>query len=120
MENTKKIAEKVEDVLLDLGIAPNIKGFDYLRDATVLAISNSDSAKSMTKFVYPEIAKRHTASASKVERAMRHAVELIYSRNDPEYIAKYVGYWGSPDKGKATNGEFISSLALKIKRTIGM
>lgn len=119
MENSANaIKRKTEDILLNLGIAPNILGFGYICDGVDLAITNPVVMRHLCKVLYPEIAKKNATTSARVERGIRHAIDLIYSRADLDELYKTVGFFGSYDKGKATAGEFISAVALKVKRSI--
>ena len=107
--------ERIEDKLLALGIKPNLYGFRYLVDAVEIW-QESGGVPSITKDIYPEIAAKHGATGSRVERAIRNAIESAYDSCDYEDIATLLGTKANMNKGELTNGEFIATLALKVAR----
>lgn len=109
---------KITDSLIRLGVPAHILGFDYLREAISLVICDRSYIQSLTTRLYPEIAKKFDSTPSRVERAMRHAVEVAFDRGDPEIISNYFSYSINKNKGKATNGEFIATVADRLKMEI--
>ena len=109
---------KITDSLISLGVPAHILGFDYLREAISLVICDRSYIQSLTTRLYPEIAKKFDSTPSRVERAMRHAVEVAFDRGDPEIISNYFSYSINKNKGKATNGEFIATVADRLKMKI--
>ena len=99
----------------------HIKGYQYLREAILIAVEDMDVINAVTKVLYPEIAKRFGTTASRVERAIRHAIEVAWDRGDIETLQKYFGYTVNSAKGKPTNSEFIAMIAdrlqLQLKRS---
>ena len=93
----------------------HIKGYQYLREAILIAVADMDVINAVTKVLYPEVAKRFNTTASRVERAIRHAIEVAWDRGDLETLQKYVGYTVSNVKGKPTNSEFIAMIADRLQ-----
>ncbi len=101
-------------MLHELGIPAHIKGYQYLRDAISMAVKDQEMMTSVTKILYPTIAKMHQTTASRVERAIRHAIEVAWGRGKMETIDEVFGYTVSTGKGKPTNSEFIALISDKI------
>ena len=104
----------VTDVIHEIGVPAHIKGYQYLREAIMIAVSDMDVINAVTKVLYPEVAKRFNTTASRVERAIRHAIEVAWDRGDLETLQKYFGYTVSNSKGKPTNSEFIAMIADRL------
>lgn len=102
-------------MLHEVGIPAHIKGYQYLRDGIVIAVKEEDSQISVTKVLYPEIAKKHQTTPSRVERAIRHAIEVAWGRGKLETINNIFGYTINTGKGKPTNSEFIALVSDKIR-----
>ena len=96
-------------------IRDSIKGYQYLREAILIAVADMDVINAVTKVLYPEVAKRFNTTASRVERAIRHAIEVAWDRGDLETLQKYFGYTVSNVKGKPTNSEFIAMIADRLQ-----
>lgn len=105
MENTKV---KISKVLKDLGISPSLRGFDYLKEAIERTMADRTLLRKVTSRLYPNIAEKFDTTGSRVERAMRHAIECGIGRGDLQLMEAVFGYVISPEKGKATNSEFIA------------
>ena len=101
----------VTDIIHEIGVPAHIKGYQYLREAIILTIKDMDVINAVTKVLYPEVAKRFSTTPSRVERAIRHAIEVAWDRGDIEVLQKYFGYTVSNIKGKPTNSEFIAMIA---------
>ena len=101
----------VTDIIHEIGVPAHIKGYQYLREAIILTIKDMDIINAVTKVLYPEVAKRFSTTPSRVERAIRHAIEVAWDRGDIEVLQKYFGYTVSNIKGKPTNSEFIAMIA---------
>ena len=101
-------------MLHELGIPAHIKGYQYLRDAITMTVKDQEMMNSVTKILYPTIAKRHRTTSSRVERAIRHAIEVAWGRGKMETIDQVFGYTVSTGKGKPTNSEFIALIADQI------
>ena len=93
----------------------HIKGYHYLREAVILAIKNVDIINAVTKQLYPTVAKKHDTTSSRVERAIRHAIEVAWDRGDIDTLNSYFGYTINPGRGKPTNSEFIAMIADKLR-----
>lgn len=110
----------VEDVILamltELGTPAHIKGHRYIITGLTLLVDNPDAADAITKELYPFIAKQHNTTPSRVERAVRHAVEVTWDRGDLDVLGRYFGNTVRLDKGKPTNSEFMAQLAVLIRQ----
>ena len=105
----------VTNVIHEIGVPAHIKGYQYLREAIMIAVDDMDVINAVTKVLYPEVAKRFGTTASRVERAIRHAIEVAWDRGDLETLQKYFGYTVSNSKGKPTNSEFIALIADRLQ-----
>ena len=120
LENSQQYIERnlesdVTEIIHDIGIPAHIKGYQFLRDAIMLSIQDMDMLNSITKVLYPTIAKKNNTTASRVERAIRHAIEVAWTRGEIETIDRLFGYTVNKGKGKPTNSEFIALIADKIR-----
>ncbi len=104
----------ITSIIHEIGVPAHIKGYQYLREAISLAVEDMDIINAVTKALYPAVAKRFNTTASRVERAIRHAIEVAWDRGDLETLQKYFGYTVSNIKGKPTNSEFIALIADRI------
>ena len=104
----------VTSVIHEIGVPAHIKGYQYLREAIMIAVDDMDVINAVTKVLYPEVAKRFSTTPSRVERAIRHAIEVAWDRGDLETLQKYFGYTVSNSKGKPTNSEFIAMIADRL------
>ena len=104
----------------EIGVPAHIKGYQYLRDAIILSVNDMEMLNSITKILYPTVAKKNQTTSSRVERAIRHAIEVAWSRGKLDTLEALFGYTVSNGKGKPTNSEFIALVAdtirLKSKR----
>ncbi len=105
----------VTNIIHEVGVPAHIKGYQYLRDAIIMSVNDMEMLNSITKILYPTIAKRHQTTPSRVERAIRHAIEVAWSRGKMDTIDELFGYTVSGGKGKPTNSEFIALIADKIR-----
>lgn len=109
----------ITKMLHELGIPAHIKGYQYLRDAISMVVRDREMMEAVTKILYPEIAKKNYTSSSRVERAIRHAIEVAWDRGDVDTLNSYFGYTIQNNRGKPTNSEFIAMIAdnlrLKLK-----
>lgn len=105
----------VTNVIHEIGVSAHIKGYQYLRDAIMMSVNDSEVLNSITKVLYPTIAKKHKTTPSRVERAIRHAIEVAWSRGKMDTIDELFGYTVSYGKGKPTNSEFVALIADKIR-----
>lgn len=119
-EGGQTLEAKVTAIIHEIGVPAHIKGYQYLREAIMIAVENMDVINAVTKVLYPEVAKRYGTTASRVERAIRHAIEVAWDRGDLETLQKYFGYTVSTAKGKPTNSEFIAMIAdqLQLQRKV--
>ncbi len=111
---TNQIEEKITNIFITVGIPAHIKGYQFLREAIKLAIANPEIINSITKKLYPTIAEKYDTSASKVERAIRHAIEVAWNRGKIENINNLFGIKVYSSNEKPTNGEFIALVADKM------
>ena len=109
------IDEKLASLFLTIGIPAHIKGYQFLRTAVKMVVDNPDMINRITKELYPSIGKCYNTSASKVERAIRHAIEVAWDRGDLDTLQRFFGYTVSNTKGKPTNSEFIALIADKLQ-----
>jgi two-component system response regulator (stage 0 sporulation protein A) len=109
----------VTKIIHQIGVPAHIKGYQYLRTAILMTISDSEIINSVTKILYPSVAKKYSTTTSRVERAIRHAIEVAWDRGDVDVLNSYFGYTIHNSRGKPTNSEFIAmiadSLRLKFK-----
>ena len=105
----------VTNMIHEIGVPAHIKGYQYLRDSITMAVEDMDILNSITKQLYPSIAKLHKTTPSRVERAIRHAIEVAWSRGKMDTIDELFGYTVSAGKGKPTNSEFIALISDKIR-----
>ena len=105
----------VTKTIHSVGVPANIKGYQYLRDAIIMSIKDTELINAVTKQLYPRVANRHNTSPSRVERAIRHAIEVACIRGNEEELYKLFGYTVSNNKGKPTNSEFIAMIADKLR-----
>lgn len=108
----------VSEILHRLGVGANLKGYQFLRTAIVMAILDESILGRITKELYPSVAKRHSTTASRVERSMRHAIENAWDRGDIEALEHYFGYIVRSQRGKPTNSEFIAVISDRIRLKI--
>ena len=106
---------QVTNIMHQIGVPAHITGYHFLRAAICIAIKDDNKLTSVTKVLYPEVAKQFQTSASRVERAMRHAVEVAWDRGDVDVLTSFFGYTVNSTKGKPTNSEFISLIADHIR-----
>lgn len=109
------LTQYVTDLIHEIGVPAHIKGYHFLREAIIGAVNDPTMVESMTKVLYPTIARTFCTTPSRVERAIRHAIEVAWDRGDLDIIQKHFGYTISISKGKPTNSEFIALLADKIR-----
>lgn len=116
-EEPKKpdLTRKVTEMIHHIGVPAHIKGYNYLREAIILVVNDKLLIEAVTKSLYPQVAKTFQTTPSRVERAIRHAIEVAWDRGDIEVIQNYFGYTVSLTKGKPTNSEFIALVADKIR-----
>ena len=106
---------EITSIIHEIGVPAHIKGYMYLREAITMVVNDMELLSAVTKELYPSIAKRYNTTASRVERAIRHAIEVAWGRGQIEAITKLFGYTVHTDKGKPTNSEFIAIIADKLR-----
>ena len=114
-EDKTSIESMVTNIIHEIGVPAHIKGYQYLRESIMIAVDDMEVINAVTKVLYPEVAKRFGTTASRVERAIRHAIEVAWDRGDLETLQKYFGYTVSNAKGKPTNSEFIAMIADRLQ-----
>ena len=109
------LEQDVTDMIHEIGVPAHIKGYQYLREAIMMAVEDIDMLNSITKVLYPTIAKKYQTTPSRVERAIRHAIEVAWSRGRMETLDALFSYTINTGKGKPTNSEFIALIADRIR-----
>ncbi len=109
------LEQDVTNMIHDIGVPAHIKGYQYLREAIMMSVNDPTMISSITKLLYPTIAKKFQTTPSRVERAIRHAIEVAWSRGKMETLDNLFGYTINTGKGKPTNSEFIALIADKIR-----
>ena len=113
--NSIPLEVRVTNIIHDVGVPAHIKGYQYIREAILLAVENEEIINSITKVLYPSLAKKYQTTPSRVERAIRHAIEVAWNRGQIEIHDKIFGYTVNSNKGKPTNSEFIAMIADKLR-----
>ena len=113
--NNSDLEVLVSEIMHQIGVPAHIKGYQYLREAIILSINDTEMMNSVTKVLYPTVAKRFSTTSSRVERAIRHAIEVAWDRGDLDTLQRFFGYTVSNTKGKPTNSEFIALIADKLQ-----
>lgn len=111
----RNLEADVTEIIHEIGVPAHIKGYQYLRDAIVMSVNDMDMLNSITKILYPTIAKKYQTTSSRVERAIRHAIEVAWSRGKMDTIDEMFGYTIHNGKGKPTNSEFIALITDRIR-----
>ena len=109
------IEVKVTDILHQIGVPAHIKGYHYLRDSIIMSVEHPEIINAVTKQLYPSVAKKYDTTSSRVERAIRHAIEVAWDRGDVDVLNSYFGYTIHISRGKPTNSEFIAMIADKLR-----
>lgn len=120
-EDSKQLEIEITNIIHEIGVPAHIKGYHYLRDAIIMVVEDIELLGAVTKELYPAIAQSNKTTPSRVERAIRHAIEVAWNRGRMETINNLFGYTVQMDKGKPTNSEFIAIIAdkLRIERKVG-
>ncbi|MDE7199470.1 MAG: sporulation transcription factor Spo0A [Lachnospiraceae bacterium] len=113
--DSRDLEKDVTDMIHEIGVPAHIKGYQYLREAIMMSVEDVEMLGSITKILYPTIAKKYQTTPSRVERAIRHAIEVAWSRGRMETLDALFGYTINTGKGKPTNSEFIALIADKIR-----
>ncbi len=109
------IETMVTGIIHEIGVPAHIKGYQYLREAIIIAVNDMDVINAITKVLYPQVAKTFQTTPSRVERAIRHAIEVAWDRGDLDTLQRFFGYTVNSTKGKPTNSEFIALIADKLQ-----
>ena len=118
VEETKQkigLERYITKIMLDLGVPAHLKGYHYIREAILLSEQDMEVVSSVTKLLYPEIAKTYKTTSQKVERAIRNAIEVSWSRGNTDTMQELFGYSSSEGKNRPTNSEYIARIADKIR-----
>ena len=115
LDSSKSLEAKITNIIHEIGVPAHIKGYLYLREAIAMVVENIDYLGAVTKELYPTIAQKYNTTSSRVERAIRHAIEVAWTRGKIDTIDKIFGYTINNNKGKPTNSEFIAMIADKIR-----
>ena len=111
----KDLEVVVSQIMHQIGVPAHIRGYQYLREAIILSVNNSEMISSVTKILYPTVAKTFKTTPSRVERAIRHAIEVAWDRGDVDVLSSYFGYTIQNERGKPTNSEFIAMISDNLK-----
>lgn len=114
-KNQENLEALVTNIIHEVGVPAHIKGYQYLREAIMMVVENIDMINQITKQLYPEIAHKYKTTSSRVERAIRHAIEVAWGRGKLDVMENIFGYTINADKGKPTNSEFIAMIADKLR-----
>ena len=109
------IEAMVTSIIHEIGVPAHIKGYQYLLESIIIAVNDMDVINAITKVLYPQVAKAFQTTPSRVERAIRHAIEVAWDRGDLDTLQRFFGYTVSNTKGKPTNSEFIALIADKLQ-----
>ena len=115
IEPSQDLEKNVTNIIHEIGVPAHIKGYQYLREAIMMSVNDIEMLNSITKILYPTIAKKYQTTPSRVERAIRHAIEVAWSRGKMDTIDSLFGYTINNGKGKPTNSEFVALIADKIR-----
>ncbi len=113
--NNNDLEVTVSEIMHQIGVPAHIKGYQYLREAIILSINDGEMMSSVTKVLYPTVAKMYSTTSSRVERAIRHAIEVAWDRGDVDVLSSYFGYTIQSERGKPTNSEFIAMISDKLR-----
>ena len=110
----QNLESSVTSIIHEIGVPAHIKGYQYLREAIMMTVQDMDVINAVTKVLYPDVARKYGTTSSRVERAIRHAIEVAWDRGDLDTLQKYFGFTVSNAKGKPTNSEFIAMIADRL------
>lgn len=114
-KQTNDLEVTISDVMREIGVPAHIKGYQYLRESIVLTVKDPELMHAVTKLLYPTVAKTNHTTPSRVERAIRHAIEVAWDRGDVDVLSSYFGYTIQNSRGKPTNSEFIAMISDKLR-----
>lgn len=120
VDSSKSLEARITNIIHEIGVPAHIKGYHYLRDAITMVVEDIGLLSAVTKELYPRIAEKHNTTPSRVERAIRHAIEVAWTRGRMDTIENIFGYTIDTDKGKPTNSEFIAMVADKLRLEMEM
>ncbi|MBQ9742729.1 MAG: sporulation transcription factor Spo0A [Ruminococcus sp.] len=115
LDKSAGIEVRVTEILHQIGVPAHIKGYHYLRDSIIMSVEKPEVINAVTKQLYPTVAKNYDTTSSRVERAIRHAIEVAWDRGDVDVLNSYFGYTIHISRGKPTNSEFIAMIADKLR-----
>lgn len=115
LPDRNNLEAQVTGIIHKIGVPAHIKGYQYLRTAIIMTIENGDLINAVTKVLYPTVAKKYQTTSSRVERAIRHAIEVAWDRGDLDTLNSYFGYTIQNERGKPTNSEFIAMIADNLR-----
>ena len=115
IDNTQSLEIQVTEILHQIGVPAHIKGYHYLRDSIIMSIETPEIINAVTKQLYPSVAKRYNTTSSRVERAIRHVIEVAWDRGDVDVLNTYFGYTIHNTRGKPTNSEFIAMISDRLR-----
>ncbi len=113
-----ELEKYITEIMLDVGVPAHLKGYHYLRDAILLTGKDMEVVTSVTKLLYPTVARRFKTTDQKVERAIRNAIEVSWTRGNEETFEKMFGYSASSGRNRPTNSEYIARIADKVRLDI--
>ena len=114
-EESPYLLAQITKIIHQIGVPAHIKGYQYLRTAIMMTVNDNDIINSVTKILYPSVAKKYKTTSSRVERAIRHAIEVAWDRGDVDVLNSYFGYTVQTSRGKPTNSEFIAMIADNLR-----
>ena len=119
MQGEKRVEQLISELMLDMGVPAHLKGYRYIRTAVLLAEQDMKVVGSVTKLLYPEIAKQYNTTDGKVERAIRNAIEISWERGNKKIFEEMFGYCAESGQGRPTNSEYIAAIAdtVRMKQT---
>ncbi len=115
VSDSKELEIVISDIMRQIGVPAHIKGYQYLRMAIMLTVKDPELMHAVTKILYPTVAKQNNTTSSRVERAIRHAIEVAWDRGDVDVLSSYFGYTIQNSRGKPTNSEFIAMISDKLR-----
>lgn len=115
MRDDRDLEAQVTKIIHEIGVPAHIKGYQYLRSAILMTVGDNDAINAVTKVLYPTVAKQYGTTSSRVERAIRHAIEVAWDRGDVDTLNSYFGYTIQTGRGKPTNSEFIAMIADNLR-----
>ena len=114
----KDLTVTISEIMHQIGVPAHIKGYQYLREAILLSVGDDEMINSVTKYLYPTVAKKFGTTPSRVERAIRHAIEVAWDRGDVDVLSSYFGYTIQNQRGKPTNSEFIAMISDRLSEAL--